>query len=404
MTRTTKPFGSTENRRYSAGGDQAVIARIANEVFGGYRELFFAHGWEWPGSKAMNRAATLLKKRYGSIAAFEDKYDFDLHHSPFSRDPEVWITSFWGWAPETWGCVGFTQEGRRKTFLEKTAFPCLMVIYVTEKAPDAPKSERGRVLGFYEVFDLPGDRDVFTADEYHSHYPEKWRYSLKALRAFEILPEFRPHIRQFDPSIRLEGRELPVSKHGALLRDDAIERLKALPRREVAVFGVNRAIEPDIIVSTDQSPRVARSGYVRGGPGRRVGYDVGEPQETEKELYVLKLSGDPEIYLGRACEEQSIYKVGLSLSPKTRVKAFNNAMPKGAFKWELFKSTFQDDGCRYSTFEIAEKGEMAMKRSLGQNQDNHLGGEFYLASDSEIEEAWKEGRATARDLEKKTSK
>ncbi len=154
-------------------------------------------------------------------------------------------------------------------------------------------------------------------------------------------------------------------------------------------------------IPTDKSPREARSGYVRGGPGRRVGYDVGEPQETEKELYIFKLSDDPEIFLGRACKGQSIYKIGLSLSPKTRVKVFNHGMPKGAFKWELFKSTFQDDGCRYSTFEIAEKGEMAMKRILGQNQDNHLGGEFYLASDSEIEEAWIKGRSPARNLEKK---
>lgn len=388
---------------YANGGDQKTIARIAERVFGGYPGLFAAHGWDWPGNQAMNRAATLLAERYGNIRTFEEKFDVDaFSDDPFAGDPEVWITSFWGYTPEKWGCVGFTQAGRLRTLRRERTFPFLMVIYVTEGSPDAAPHDRGKVMGFYELSELTGDRDLFTAADHHSLSPKSWRHSFKALRAYEILPEYRPHIRDFDPTIREEGRELAVSKNGAQLPSHSVEILKSLPRREVPVFGVQYNLDFDIVIPGRGDASSPGKGYVQGGAGRRLGYEVREPKGTEKELYVLKLSGDPEAFLGRPCDGQDIFKVGLSISPKTRAQALNKAMPRGAFSWDVHLSTVWDGHPRYSCFEVAEKGEMAMKLNLASLGERHLGGEFYLASESEIERAWSHGREAALKREKAT--
>ena len=84
----------------------------------------------------------------------------------------------------------------------------------------------------------------------------------------------------------------------------------------------------------------------------------------------------------------------MSVSPITRVKFFNRAMPNGQFTWKLERSTIKDDDERYPDFKTAETGEMAMKLFLSKN-GRHLGGEFYLASEEVIAKAWANGRNAA---------
>ena len=51
----------------------------------------------------------------------------------------VWLKSFWGFTPETWGCVGFTKEHARNhfiaTFLKQASPPGLVAVYVSTTAP-----------------------------------------------------------------------------------------------------------------------------------------------------------------------------------------------------------------------------------------------------------------------------
>lgn len=377
------------------GWDQQAISRISKQMFGGLREMFEYYGWEWTGNRAMSDAASLIKDRYGSIDAFADRYDVDNYPAnPFENDPEILLTSTWGWGPEQWGCVGFTDEGRRRTISKDFNFPMLVVIYITENSPYATKELRGRVAGFYEITDIMGHRDEFTAPHHRANSPKKWQYAFKASRAFEIIPEYRPTIREFEPDIRRIGSEMPTSRYGRPLTEEATDKLKRLPYREVPVFDVSHTVS-DLVVVPEPLIGGDGRGYVRGGAGRRSGYVVGEPKETEKELYVLKLSGDPSSYLGYDAAGRSIFKVGLSLSPETRRSALNAAMPSGTFKWSVVRTTRKDGHSRYSCFEVAEAGEMAMKKRLGKDIKRHLGGEFYLASEAEIEEAWAIGREGA---------
>lgn len=245
------------------------------------------------------------------------------------------------------------------------------------------------VAGFYLVSHIEGDRDQFTHSGHHTLEPGKWRYSLKAFRAFKFLEEYRPHIDQFDPTVT--HRAQAISKHAEALSEAQIQRLRQLPFMEVPIFG-----GPDFVPSTICVPSSSPH-KVKGGPQNRSGYFIpGEPRDTVKELYVLSLKGDISAFLGRSANGLEIHKVGLSISPKARLESFQRTLPKGSFSWSLYRSTGQDGHTPYPSFDAAERGENAMKDHLGFGRpDRWLGGEFYLAAKTEMEAAWNAGRNAA---------
>jgi hypothetical protein len=93
-------------------------------------------------------------------------------------------------------------------------------------------------------------------------------------------------------------------------------------------------------------------------------------------------------------EGKLILKIGLSISPKLRLAAFQKMMPQGAFVWEMCRSTRIDGYAPYPSFEAAEVGERAMKELLGTN-GRWLGGEFYAATTNAFGLAWEAGRRAA---------
>lgn len=301
--------------------------------------------------------------------------------------PSVWITSFWGWSPDTWGTVGFTSAGRRDTVRRETSDPFIMVVYVTKRAPNRDPDFRGKVTGIYLVSHVEGHRDEFTAPEHHLRNPDQWIHSFKAVKAFSFLPEFRLDIDDFDPTLSTRARA--VAQYAEEVKPALIEKLRALPFVEVPVYGGPETVAADITF-----PSSGRIG-VRAGPVNRSGYSVpGEPLDTPKELYALRLTGDPSIWLGTAAEGRHIFKIGLSVSPKTRRDAFRKMLPEGVFTWDLFRSTRRDGFPPYPSFNAAEAGEWAMKQHLGR-EGQSLGGEFYAATMETFEAAWSSGRAAA---------
>ena len=310
-----------------------------------------------------------------------------MTHDVWAEDRTAHITSFWGWGPEAWGTVGYSDSGRRDKIVQQTTDPFICVVYVTKTAPNAEPHLRGKVVGFYHVTHVSGDRDDFTAPDHHELSPKKWRYSLKATRAFEFLPEYRISIDEFDPTIAKRAQS--VSRYGEALSKGDRERLLKIPFREVAVYGVAQGYDDKIVFPKD------KRGKVRGGNVNRSGYFVeGEPFDTEKELYILKLEGDVSAYLGTTSRDRVIVKIGLSVSPITRRDYFRKSMPEGAFRWQLYRSTRLDDHAPYPNFETAKTGEDAMKDHLASNAD-HLSGEFYASTAEVLNEAWEIGRRAA---------
>jgi len=59
---------------HQPGWDAKEITRIASQQFGGFPEMFDAHGWPERGSDMMRKVQSRVKETYGSIAAFSEKF------------------------------------------------------------------------------------------------------------------------------------------------------------------------------------------------------------------------------------------------------------------------------------------------------------------------------------------
>jgi hypothetical protein len=377
------------------GWDSQAINRIANEHYGSLAGLFEAMDWPERGAAMMPAQMRRVAETYGSVEAFVEAHRVD----PWAPAADIWKqgysvywSSFWDWTPETWGTVGFTQSGRRDTIIRETTQPFIFVIYITQNAKVDDKTLPGSVAGFYLVTHEKGHRDAFTHPSYHRENAEKWQFSLKAIRAFSFLPEYRPEAWDLDPT--LKKRALAVANAGEVPSDDVISALKRIPYVEVPVYGGWPVARPDFIAP--DAMRESQKTGVRGGTVNRSGYTVpGEPPDTPKELYALRLDGDVSAFLpDGAPPGTEIFKIGLSMSPTSRMVSFNAALPGERFQWVIHRTTRQDGHEAYPSFEAALAGEDEMKRVLGE-PGGWMGGEFYSADPETLERAWARGRHAA---------
>jgi len=151
--------------------------------------------------------------------------------------------------------------------------------------------------------------------------------------------------------------------------ESAFEKMKRLPVEQVSLWGLPSV--PEGIGFMPENPYEAETdtpnrsslGWVPPGQYDLAGHFT-EPQSPYKELYMLELTGPLDAVFG-PMNGRRIIKVGLSTQPEDRLE------------------------------EIAEAGETAMKRFLGANPNNHLGGEFYIATSENIGIAWLTGRKKA---------
>lgn len=377
---------------YTQGGDAKAVSRIAREVYGGFRQMFDAHGWDAAGDKMMISAPALIVEHYGSIGAFEETHrsgrriDNLLTDEIWNQGYSVLFTSFWGWTPGEWGTVGWTGDSgltRRTNLLKELSDPFITVCYVTGNKTYIDAGLKGMIAGFYLVSHETGDRDEFTHHTHHGRNPDKWRHSLRAIRAFTYLPEYRISAKDFDPTIMRRART--IAAMGTIIDDtDQIGHLRSIPFEEVDVYTPTKLRFQSNVGSDSR-------GKVRAGPASAGGYEVpGGSLHLKRELYVLRLDGDTDAYLGRDAEGRFIYKVGLSASPDMRRQSFQKAMPRGAFVWTVARTNTIAGIDKCPSFKAAVAGEDAMKAYLSQKAE-WLGGEFYLAYPSDIDEAWKRG-------------
>jgi hypothetical protein len=118
-------------------------------------------------------------------------------------------------------------------------------------------------------------------------------------------------------------------------------------------------------------------------------------QRLARHLYVLRLDGPADAFLGLPSQGRRIVKIGLAASPESRRSQFQAALPRGAFNWKTHRTTFTPGQPHGWPFDAAEAGEYAMKKFLAVHGD-HLDGEFYLAHEADIDEAWRLGVAVAQ--------
>ena len=312
----------------------------------------------------------------------------------WTDETSVLLTSYWGWEPHHWGTVGWTGERgqtRRDNLLRKLTDPFITVIYITNSHSTLDLTLRKKIAGFYLTTHETGDRNQWVHPRLQGLEPNKWRHSVRAVRAFSYLPEYRLDIRDFDPTIA--SRALFV----ASMAEEIIDR------KQIAQLRDTPWVEVDVYKGTllnEQTP--ARRGGVRAGPVNENGYEVSPTAAAlGRQLYVPRLEGGTDTFLGRPCPGRAIYKIGLSISPDLRRQSFQKSMPHGVYRWHLDRTTHTSGYANFDSFKAAIAGEDAMKWFLGSSAE-WLGGEFYLATEAEIDKAWLLGHSAANAFGRKS--
>lgn len=309
----------------------------------------------------------------------------------WTDDTSVLFTSFWGWGPATWGTVGWTGDRglrRRTNLLAQLTNPFITVCYVTSNVGNVGTDLKGKIAGFMVVTHETGDRDEFTHPIHHGRDADKWRHSLRAIRAFTYLPEYRLSVDELDPGLKKRARS--VAAMGEIMTDSRlITRLRETLCVKVEVYSPDRP--------SDYLEEVGPlRGMVRPGPAAAGGYYVPAGiRDLPRDLYVLRLDGNTDAFLGRAANGSSIYKIGLSASPEMRREAFQRAMPRGAFTWRVDRTSSIAGFGKCPSFDAAVAGENAMKEFLV-GRAGWLEGEFYLANEADIDGAWQAAHAAVQ--------
>lgn len=351
-------------------------------------------------------AMTYIRGALGNIdidAAQQEVFSFDWNTIPeFAPSGDVlpvnrgvWLTSFWGFDPAEWGCIGFANEWRRNSYIKNSQPGGLVAIYVTKHK--GPENMRGKVVGVLEVSHETGHAKDFISGEHWAkkeldpNSKGKWPYAVKATRAWRIVPEDWKSVEELFPRAYGGSNAEAIGANGVPIEDGEAANLFELDVYEVPVYGNSALIDPTIqTLETALTPTRAVK------PSSRP-YWVGET-DGPKHLYILRLAGDIAAYLGRPAQDlegKHIIKVGFSKSPLARRDQIQSAYPKGTFNWERFKPDPQPETAPYANAVIAIAGEDAMKKRLVDEKAEPLGGEFFLADDWLLYNTWAAGKLAA---------
>lgn len=376
----------------SPGWDKREVNRIARDLYGGLGSLFDAHGWATDGRVISQIAPTKVVQTYGSVEAFGRAHADGVDHNPMLNPmaaiegdpPEVWLTSLYGFTTESWGFLGFTDVRMRTAFLNKSKSGALVVVYAAGRAP---ADLRGKVLGVQQVSHRIGTKWDFLAPERvdgeraDPDRAAKWLHALKLIRGWRIAPECRPSIEDFAPETYNAKNARAIGSMCLRLTISEAQRVLDLNLVEIPVYG-GAPVEPQLPGPATQVLLPSRP-----GPVSQSGYMVREA-EGPKHLYILRLHGDADKFLGYAASGHSIIKVGFSVSPQTRCHAHNGALPACAFEWKIEKSTYAEQRSPFPSSRHTLAGEGEMKKLLA-NEGKSLGGEFFLADTKLVDRAWK---------------
>lgn len=307
----------------------------------------------------------------------------------------VWLTSFWGFEPQAWGCVGFSDKWRRDRFLSDAQKRALVAIYVTKGR--GPENQRGKVVGILETTGDVGhigeflSGDAFAAKEADPESRGKWEYAVRVTRAWVIDEAEWQDVEEIFPLAYSGSAAQAIGANGVKVSLEEAARLASLTVQEVPVYGQTGKLD-SVVRPFSDALKPSKAVMPAKEP-----YFVGEV-DGPKHLYILKLEGGEEEWLGRPVDKDAdkmIVKVGFSKSPYMRRNQIQSAYPDGRFKWEIFRPDEVPDAAPYENAAIAIKGEDSMKARLIKGGAESLGGEFFLADEWLVHKCWTARRVGA---------
>jgi len=378
-----------------------LFTDIVTSYYGSYRNMFEIHDWPERSAEMVKAAPQRIIGAYGSLQRFVELHSSEGLMPPMQAiladPPNVWLTSYYGFNPEGWGLLGFTDPGMRNDFIRESDPGVLVVIYGTTKAE---KDEAQKIIGIQQCSHEPGRAEDFmspSAWQWKQADPEsarKWNHAIKAKRAWRVTSESRMPVREFAPKSTRSGAWQHIGARGVRLTPEEARNILKLDLQETDVYGEGS------ILAALPGPAKAVLAPSKAGPVSQNPF-VTREAEGPKHLYILRLMGDEDAFLGEAANGHFIVKAGFSKSPQSRCCDHNKALPWGAYRWEVLFSGAESGYDPYPDSQCAKIGEKAMQKVLCRSgYGRSLGGEFFLAAADLIDEAWHAGNLASREYTK----
>ncbi len=287
------------------------------------------------------------------------------------EDRQVWVTAFWGFAPEESGLIGFTRPKDRDDFFDKCRDGDLVLIYGANSS-EVARRDVARALGFLEIRKRkiePHEKmsDTHLAWKKEVGKQDSWNYCLEASRAWRV-----------DQEIAIKNiikTNQNIAVRGALLESQERDSALALTVTQVNVYG-----EPPVT----ETASIKMQKAFKGPKGLPAIFDSRTSERTDgiHYVYMLVARGPVAMVLDMSEEElkgRKLVKVGYSKNPEQRCKDFNDALPDSfAFRWELAPKVFE-----FENGELARNAEKNIHERLCKISA-YQGKEFFLGDINKI--------------------
>lgn len=161
-------------------------------------------------------------------------------------DRRIWLKSYWGFSPETWGCIGFTKRYARDRFLSEfskgTSAPGLVAVYVSTTAPRENRHMRRKIVGLLEISGRLGFAEDFIDLDAHPLVRRnladgQWRFSVGASRAWRIRSDYWPLVDELATESYWPARARHIGSQGVELTAKEAAKLLELPVEPATTFG-----------------------------------------------------------------------------------------------------------------------------------------------------------------------
>lgn len=294
--------------------------------------------------------------------------------------PKIYATLAWGFDPEHWGAVGFSNEGVRNRLADELRKSDGLVLTMGTVGEETPEELQGRLLGLHRLgtMAIPTE-ELVEPERWRQHISEnngkpKWPFGLPIREADEF---DRPPLRaELLPRLHDENLHRKLASNYELLTAEEARRVLALPRTRVEKIWASVAAE--FAAHLTKPPK---------GPRPSAGQRLLNRSSGPAATYCFKLEGSAlsqvSSRIAPSWRQWTVYKVGFSNNPERRRGELNAYLPDEAtLRWAPFMAQWHTDEIN------AWAMEQEVFRQLLARSATHVKGEILAARPSVLEAAW----------------
>lgn len=302
--------------------------------------------------------------------------------------PRIFATLAWGFDPERWGVLGFSNESVRNKLGGELRGGGLVLTMGT-MGEDTPEPLRGRLMALHKL----GTRAIATQElvepeHWRRHLDEhngrpKWPYGLPILTA-EGFDDPLPLRSEILPRLHADNLHQKLATNYEELTVEEVRRVLAAPRTAVAEIWSSPV--SDFIGGMTRPPK--------GPPptsGERVLLRSSGPAAT----YCFQLRGtalaQTTINVAPAWSRVAIFKIGFSNDPARRRKELNTYLPDiRTLEWGPVLEQWHGDEINAWAMEQEVFVQLLRRAAV------HVKGEIFAAKMGTLESAWTTAMTSTR--------